>query len=78
MAILNSLRSWNLFELPSSVKCYANTGGFGIDGGMSSAVGGSLVNKKQIHFLIIGDLSFFYDMMYWVIGMLIVIYEYYL
>ena len=62
MAILNSLRSWNLFELPSSVKCYANTGGFGIDGGMSSTVEGSLVYKKQIHSLIIGDLSFFYDM----------------
>ncbi len=31
-AILNSLRSWNFFELPESVESACNVGGFGIDG----------------------------------------------
>lgn len=60
--ILNSLRSWNFFELPKSVKSASNVGGFGIDGGMSSLVGASLANKEKLYFLVIGDLAFFYDM----------------
>lgn len=62
LAILNSLRSWNLFDVDPSIRCYSNTGGFGIDGGMSSAIGGSLVYPEIIHFLVIGDLAFFYDL----------------
>lgn len=61
-AILNSLRSWNYFELPQSVESYSNVGGFGIDGCVSSLVGASLVNKEKLYFGIIGDLAFFYDM----------------
>lgn len=60
--ILNSLRSWNFFELPDRVTSACNVGGFGIDGGMSSFIGSSLANKDRLHFLIIGDLAFFYDM----------------
>lgn len=59
--ILNSLRSWNFFELPESVLGYSNTGGFGIDGNMSSLIGASLVQPEIIHFGIVGDLAFFYD-----------------
>lgn len=62
LGILNSLRSWNFFELPESIRCYANTGGFGIDGGMSSLLGASLVNKDKLYFGIVGDLAFFYDL----------------
>lgn len=60
--ILNSLRSWNFFELPKSVLSASNVGGFGIDGGVSSLVGASLANKEKLFFGIIGDLAFFYDM----------------
>lgn len=60
--ILNSLRSWNFFELPASVKSAANVGGFGIDGGLSALVGASLNNGNKLYFGIIGDLAFFYDM----------------
>tara|TARA_R110000822_G_scaffold163794_1_gene304074 strand:- start:15919 stop:17667 length:1749 start_codon:yes stop_codon:yes gene_type:complete len=60
--ILNSLRSWNFFELPQSVTSMSNVGGFGIDGGLSSLLGASLANAQKLHFLVIGDLAFFYDM----------------
>jgi 2-succinyl-5-enolpyruvyl-6-hydroxy-3-cyclohexene-1-carboxylate synthase len=60
--ILNSLRSWNFFELPHSVSSNSNVGGFGIDGGLSSLVGASLANKNKLYFGVLGDLAFFYDM----------------
>lgn len=61
-AILNSLRSWNFFELHHSVNGFSCTGGFGIDGGISALMGASLVNKEKLYYGIAGDLSFFYDM----------------
>ena len=60
--ILNSLRSWNFFELPQSVSSSSNVGGFGIDGGVSSLIGASLSNKNKLYFGVFGDLAFFYDM----------------
>ncbi len=60
--ILNSLRSWNFFEIPQSVTSASNVGGFGIDGGLSALIGASLFNKNKLYFGIIGDLAFFYDM----------------
>lgn len=60
--ILSSLRSWNFFETNREVFGYSNTGGFGIDGGVSSLIGASLANKDKIYFGIFGDLAFFYDM----------------
>lgn len=62
LGILNSLRSWNYFETDSSIRFYSNTGGFGIDGGLSSLIGASLHDAKKLYFGIIGDLAFFYDM----------------
>lgn len=62
LGILNTLRSWNLFELPVTVSSFANVGGFGIDGCLSSLVGASLYNPQKIYFCILGDLAFFYDM----------------
>ena len=61
LGILNSLRSWNFFETPESVRCYSNTGGFGIDGILSSTIGASLANPDKLIFCVIGDLAFFYD-----------------
>ena len=62
LSILNTLRSWNFFETPNSVRCYSNTGGFGIDGVMSAAIGSALANRDANVYCIIGDLAFFYDM----------------
>ena len=61
LGILNSLRSWNFFESPSSIECFSNTGGFGIDGGLSSLIGASFANPNKLYFGVIGDLAFFYD-----------------
>lgn len=60
--ILNSLRSWNFFEIPISVNSYCNVGGFGIDGPISTVIGGALAQPEKIHFIIVGDLAFFYDL----------------
>lgn len=62
LGILNHLRSWNLFETNKDVICRCNVGGFGIDGVMSTVVGAAVVNRNKLHFCILGDLSFFYDM----------------
>lgn len=60
--ILNSLRTWNFYQLPESVISFSNVGGFGIDGGLSSLLGASLANQDKLYFGVIGDLVFFYDM----------------
>ncbi len=60
--ILNSLRCWNCFEIDHSIRGYSNTGGFGIDGGVSSLIGASFVDFDKIYYGIFGDLAFFYDM----------------
>lgn len=59
--ILNSLRSWNYFQLPSGIRSSSNVGGFGIDGCLSTAMGASFVNPDKLYFVILGDLAFFYD-----------------
>lgn len=61
-AILNSLRSWDWFEIQSSINGYCNVGGFGIDGPLSAVIGASLCNPDKLYYAIVGDLSFFYDM----------------
>ena len=62
LAILNSLRSMNMFMLDESIDCISNVGGFGIDGAISTLIGQSMVNKNKLQFCVIGDLAFFYDM----------------
>lgn len=59
-SILNSLRVWNLFDLNNNINCYSNVGAFGIDGGMSTLIGQSIVSENDCY-LIIGDLAFLYD-----------------
>lgn len=61
LSILNSLRVWNLFDFKNKVNCFANVGAFGIDGGMSTLIGQSVISKN-LCFIVIGDLAFFYDM----------------
>lgn len=62
LGILNSLRSWNFFEIDKSILSYSNVGGFGIDGDMSSLIGASLACPDKLFFGVFGDLAFFYDM----------------
>lgn len=62
LGILNTLRTWNFFDVPDSVLCYANTGGYGIDGDISALLGASLANPSKLYFGVVGDLAFFYDM----------------
>ena len=61
LGILNSLRNWNFFPLPDTVAASGNVGGFGIDGGLSTLVGASMVHPDRLYFGIVGDLAFFYD-----------------
>ena len=60
--IFNSLRSWNFFELDSTIHSSCNVGGFGIDGALSTLIGASLASPQKLHFLVVGDLAFFYDL----------------
>ena len=62
VGILNSLRCWNYFCLPKSVRTACNVGGFGIDGDVSTLIGASLVNPDKLCFAVVGDLAFFYDL----------------
>jgi len=62
LGILNSLRSWNMFALPRGVTSCGNTGGFGIDGCLSTLIGASLVAPEKLFFCVLGDLAFFYDL----------------
>jgi 2-succinyl-5-enolpyruvyl-6-hydroxy-3-cyclohexene-1-carboxylate synthase len=61
LSILNSIRITQFFKLPPNTKVYANIGTDGIDGCMSTYLGQAFVSKR-LSFLIVGDLSFFYDM----------------
>lgn len=62
LGILNSLRSWNFFPKDLSILGYSNTGGFGIDGCMSTLIGASLASPDKIFFGVVGDLACFYDL----------------
>lgn len=61
MSINNAIRISNFFKLASNVRAYANIGTHGIDGCMSSLLGQAQATDG-LAFLIVGDLSFFYDM----------------
>ena len=61
-SIYNSLRSWNFFELDDSITTNCNVGGFGIDGPLSTLIGASLASPDRLHYGIVGDLAFFYDL----------------
>jgi len=61
MSILNSIRLSQYVSLPEDTKNYANVGTDGIDGCMSTFFGQACSTEREC-FLIIGDLSFFYDM----------------
>jgi len=60
--VSDSIRAWNLFELPATVRTSCNLGCRGIDGCVSALIGASFANRSKIYFGVVGDLTFFYDM----------------
>lgn len=61
LANSNSVRIAQLYDINPSVEIHCNRGTDGIDGSMSAAVGYAC-ETDRLNFLMIGDLSFFYDM----------------
>lgn len=61
LANSSSVRLAQHFELKKSISVYCNRGTNGIDGSCSTFMG-SAIAHKDLSFLLIGDLSFFYDM----------------
>ena len=61
LANSSSVRLANNFELPEGIEVTCNRGTNGIDGSMSSFIG-EAATSNDLNYLIIGDLSFFYDM----------------
>ncbi|MDR2564887.1 MAG: 2-succinyl-5-enolpyruvyl-6-hydroxy-3-cyclohexene-1-carboxylate synthase [Bifidobacteriaceae bacterium] len=61
LGILNSLRHWDMVPLDPSIRVYSNVAGFGIDGSLSTFLGHAVATERT-SVLVIGDLSFFYDM----------------
>lgn len=61
LANSHTVRMAQFFKIDSSVKVFCNRGTDGIDGSMSTAVGFA-APADQLVYLLIGDLSFFYDM----------------
>lgn len=57
----NSIRLANYFNVKPNITIYGNRGAHGIDGSMSAFIGQAYVSNR-LSFLLIGDLSFFYDM----------------
>ena len=62
LGILNTLRSWNFFEVSPTISTSCNVGGFGIDGCVSTLIGASLAHPEKLYFGIFGDLALFYDL----------------
>ncbi len=61
LAILNSTRIMQYYKLADGVITYSNVGALGIDGCLSTFAGQAAATE-ELAFLVIGDLSFFYDM----------------
>lgn len=55
------VRYCQLFDPLQNVKYWSNRGTSGIDGSTSTAAGASFVAPDDLHILITGDISFFYD-----------------
>ena len=61
MSVLNSIRISNYYRFANKVTSFANIGADGIDGALSTFLGQAKASK-ELAFLIIGDLSYIYDM----------------
>ena len=59
------VRYCQLFDPIHSINYWSNRGTSGIDGSSSTAVGAAASNLDQLHVLLTGDVSFFYDSNAW-------------
>lgn len=57
----SAIRYAQMFKIPETVEVCSNRGTAGIDGSLSTAIGYASASDK-INFVVLGDLSFFYDM----------------
>lgn len=62
LANSSSVRYAAYFRTGANVEIFSNRGVNGIEGSLSAAVGSALADPARLHILLIGDLSFFYDM----------------
>jgi len=62
LANSSTIRYAQLFKISSPTTVCCNRGINGIEGSLSTAIGCASANPNQLNFIIIGDLSFFYDM----------------
>lgn len=61
MANSSVVRYCQLFDPIRFIRYWSNRGTSGIDGSSSTACGAAFVQKDELHVLITGDVSFFYD-----------------
>ena len=61
LANSSAVRYAQFFDLPENVEILSNRGTNGIEGSLSTALGYATASTK-LNFILIGDLSFFYDM----------------
>ena len=61
LANSSTVRYAQFFDIPKDVEILSNRGTNGIEGSLSTALGYATVSSK-LNFILIGDLSFFYDM----------------
>lgn len=62
LAIFSAVLSCNLFYLDKKIDVWANLGGFGIDGTLSTLFGRAIADQNKLAFAFLGDLAFLYDM----------------
>ena len=62
LANSSSVRYAELFRKPRRLLTLCNRGTSGIDGSLSTALGFARQRAEERHFIVIGDLSFFYDL----------------
>lgn len=62
LANSSSVRYAELFRKPRRLLTLCNRGSSGIEGSLSTALGFARQRAKERHFIVIGDLSFFYDL----------------
>lgn len=57
-----TIRITQFFDLDNSIQVYCNRGVNGIDGCVSTFIGQAAASPEKLNYLIVGDLTFFYDM----------------
>jgi 2-succinyl-5-enolpyruvyl-6-hydroxy-3-cyclohexene-1-carboxylate synthase len=57
-----TIRLAQYFDLDETVQVYCNRGVNGIDGCVSVAIGQAAVSPDSLNIIVVGDLTFFYDM----------------